>query len=519
MLIQKMIIMKIKQLNKLNEIWHSINREDKSGFGLFSLILIIFYSLLVIFGAFHHEPWRDEAQAWLIARDLDFFGILNQMKYEGTPALWHLIIAPFAKLGFPYYSIAIIHLIISVSAISVFVIKSQFSKLFKILLIFSYYFAYEYAVIARNYSITILFLFLIASMYKRRFEKPILFSFLIFFLLNTNVFGAIMGFALSLLFIFEILKQFNKKVQLLSIGVLLLGIIAVAYQLYSPNHILNNNFFSSFNYYASLYIFTNTFIPLRFEYHHLYTFIFFTFFAFIVFVTFLKKPKLVFLIVLSISGFLYIFLFRYACSHRHHALILVFIIFLLWIEKNYKENNMILKFLNIRDSIISKIGFLRKIVLGFLMFCLLYSVIYNIKTYYNEYKYNFSGAKDMGEFINKNNYDNYEILTSSIHRGVAILPYINQKSIYYFQTKIYSSYGKWIELTPDIISISNDSIVNQIESIFFENKNILVLVSDSIGSNDLPGFECIHKTTSTDFWVNGKFIYENYWLYKSTKQN
>ena len=136
-------------MSKLREIWQNINRDDNSGFNIFSLCLILIYSLLVAFGAYHHEPWRDEAQAWLIARDLDFLGIISQMRYEGTPALWHIIIAPFAKLGFPYYTITIIHLVISISAISVFVSKSHLSKLFKILVIFSYYFAYEYAVIAR----------------------------------------------------------------------------------------------------------------------------------------------------------------------------------------------------------------------------------------------------------------------------------------------------------------------------------------------------------------------------------
>lgn len=504
-------------MNKLIEIWDNINSESKSGFSLFSLILIIVYSILVVFGAYHHEPWRDEAQAWLIARDLDFLGIINQMYVEGTPALWHLIIAPFAKLGFPYYSITVIHLLISISAISVFVTKSHFSKLFKILVIFSYYFAFEYAIIARNYSLTILFLFLIASMYAKRFEKPILFSFLILFLLNTNVFGSVIATAITLLFCYEAFNSINKKVYFVSVIILLMGYVFLLIQLYPPDENPMSVVFTFRDFYSLTNIFTNAFIPLRFEHKNIYTVLFFSLLALVLFLTFIKKPKLFFLITITISGFIYVFVFKHGGYHRHHALIFVFITFILWIEKNYKENYMILKFLHIRDSIISKMDFLRKIVLGIFMFCLLYSVIYNIKTYYNEYKYNFSGAKDMGEFIRNNNFDNYEILTSSVYRGIAVLPYINQESIYYFQTKKYSSFGNWIELPPNIIYISNDSLLKQIERKLLINKNILVLVSDSLNPDLLVDFEIIHKTTNKDFWIDGESVRENYWLYKSVK--
>src|SRR4051812_40575150 len=48
-----------------------------------------------------HEPWFDEAQAWLIARDATLWEILGRMSYEGSPPLWHLLLAPLAKAGAP----------------------------------------------------------------------------------------------------------------------------------------------------------------------------------------------------------------------------------------------------------------------------------------------------------------------------------------------------------------------------------------------------------------------------------
>ena len=42
-------------------------------------IFLTYILITFIITVFFHENWRDEAQAWMIARDLDFMGILNQM--------------------------------------------------------------------------------------------------------------------------------------------------------------------------------------------------------------------------------------------------------------------------------------------------------------------------------------------------------------------------------------------------------------------------------------------------------
>ena len=68
----------------------------------FKNIILLIYIIFTLIITLHHEPWRDEAQSWLIAKNLNILEIINQMKYEGHPCLWHLILLPFAKLNFPY---------------------------------------------------------------------------------------------------------------------------------------------------------------------------------------------------------------------------------------------------------------------------------------------------------------------------------------------------------------------------------------------------------------------------------
>src|SRR5262249_26311519 len=53
--------------------------------------IVTLYGLVVFSMIPFHEPWRDEAHTWLIARDLSYGGIVQQMHYEGYPPLWFLL--------------------------------------------------------------------------------------------------------------------------------------------------------------------------------------------------------------------------------------------------------------------------------------------------------------------------------------------------------------------------------------------------------------------------------------------
>ncbi len=64
--------------------------------------------LLVFFLAFHREPWRDEAETWLMARDASFAEVLHRTAYLGTPVLWFTLLFPFAKSGLPFETQAVL---------------------------------------------------------------------------------------------------------------------------------------------------------------------------------------------------------------------------------------------------------------------------------------------------------------------------------------------------------------------------------------------------------------------------
>ena len=158
-------------------------KENKNEIIIMLTYIIITFTIAVFF----HEKWRDEAQAWLMARDLNFFELLKQMKYEGHPFLWQLILMPFAKLGFPYITETLISLLLMWISVWLLLIKSPFKLFIKVLIIFSLPFIYLYPVISRNYSLIPIALFIIAILYKNRNEKKIQYCLSILFLAYTHV--------------------------------------------------------------------------------------------------------------------------------------------------------------------------------------------------------------------------------------------------------------------------------------------------------------------------------------------
>ena len=64
--------------------------------------LVLFAAMLAIVGP-RHEPWFDEGQAWLLARDATLWDLLaHRVRYEGTPGLWHAILWLFSHAGMPF---------------------------------------------------------------------------------------------------------------------------------------------------------------------------------------------------------------------------------------------------------------------------------------------------------------------------------------------------------------------------------------------------------------------------------
>ena len=87
----------------------------------YSVFLIILWFVIVLFAAFNHEIWRDEAQVWCIVRDLNFFDAFQMARNEGHPFLWYMVVMPFAKLGLPVEAMQIVGLMFVFASVFVLI--------------------------------------------------------------------------------------------------------------------------------------------------------------------------------------------------------------------------------------------------------------------------------------------------------------------------------------------------------------------------------------------------------------
>lgn len=163
------------------------------------------YVVAVASIASQHEPWFDEAQAWLLARDGSLWHMLTaQMRYEGSPALWHLILMGPAKLGLPYSSLTVIAVMVALAGAFVLVRYSPFPWPLTVGVLFSFVVAYQYAVVARSYVLLPLLLFLLAIAWRRRLASPWPFVIVLCLLANVSIHGLLIAGSVFAVHLFEL---------------------------------------------------------------------------------------------------------------------------------------------------------------------------------------------------------------------------------------------------------------------------------------------------------------------------
>ncbi len=217
--------------------WHLTDRRRNILYACLLLAYIAFnLSFLVC-----HENWRDEAQAWLLARELSIPELFAQMSYEGHPCLWHLLLMPLAKLGLPYVSMNILSLTIMSVAAALFLWKSPLPLPMKALALFGIGFSYYYPVISRSYCLIPLFVFMMACFYPARREKPLRYGLAIALLVQTHIIMLGMAAAASLVWLCEAIAGYRRdrerralRVQGAGLALPLLSFILLLLQISAP---------------------------------------------------------------------------------------------------------------------------------------------------------------------------------------------------------------------------------------------------------------------------------------------
>ena len=395
---------------------------------IFNISLLVIFAILTFVTMINHELWRDEAQAWLVVRDLNLLGIIDHVKTEGHPLLWYAVLFPFAKMNVPVFSMQVVSFLLSLAAAFVFLFYSPFNKFTKTAVLFSSGFVYWYSVISRSYSLIPVLIFLCAIFYPKRFERPYIYTLLLILLSNTHV--LMFGFcaAAAVFFVFEILM--NKEKIIAPAILFCVNFFSIVLYLAAGRNenALVQKFSSQADIAVNLYqtlisVFQNIFgnIPKFFC-------VLFLLFVIILITVLFKNDKKIFsAVTLGILFQFFVYRYIWVTSTEKAFLLLLILLFGCWAALNKQELSQKAKNL---CSMIIAIFFLFTWPISFL-------------TVKNDIKLDYSGSKKAAEFI-KNNIPPESVIVSNYNvTTAAISAYLPGTKFYFPQEKSFYTYSKW----------------------------------------------------------------------------
>lgn len=220
---------------------------------LWLLNVLGFYAILLFITIFRHEPWSDEAQAWLLARDSSLKELFaHYMRYEGSPGLWHLLLLIPAKLHFPMFTMQILSGLIACVGVFIFLRYAPFPQWLKTLLPFTFIILYQYAAVARAYVLFPCAFFLAALVFPYRMKRPYLFIGLIIWIASISLHGTVAAIGIILAHYISVLRFWprlgrqERKQQIVAAGMFILFLLGLVMILWLPKD------YNGFGKYANL---------------------------------------------------------------------------------------------------------------------------------------------------------------------------------------------------------------------------------------------------------------------------
>jgi hypothetical protein len=167
-------------------------------------IFLAYVAMLCVFVPFH-EPWADEAQAWLLAHELSIHALLfHNLRHEGHPALWYLLLWIPTHLNVSYSLFNWFSAAIASAGIYVLLRFAPFPFYLRALLPFTFFLGYQYSIVARSYVLFPLLGFLVAHLYRLRRPRPVWMAICLALLANVSVHGTIVACAFAALYAWKL---------------------------------------------------------------------------------------------------------------------------------------------------------------------------------------------------------------------------------------------------------------------------------------------------------------------------
>lgn len=194
------------------------------------LIFAIFVIIYCWFKFSYHELWKDEWQAWLMARDMGWGELAGALYYEGHPGLWYFYLkiwALFANGGNDPMLLQLAHVLVMVGVFAFLFFRLKVPFVVKTLLLISYYPFFEYGMVSRGYAFVMLIGFVLVSLIEKPEKNWKWLAVLFFLFCQTEVYAVMMAGTLIFYLFLENGKALYQKSELKKIGLGALSGLAI----------------------------------------------------------------------------------------------------------------------------------------------------------------------------------------------------------------------------------------------------------------------------------------------------
>jgi hypothetical protein len=182
----------------------SVARQTVARASWFERVMLIAYAALISLMSLRHEPWKDETQTWRMAIDSQgLVDLWRNSRYEGHPLLFHLLLQTVGHVSRSWWAAATLHVLIACIAVWIVLRYAPFSRLQKVLVVFGYFPAYEYAVVVRPYGLGMLLAFAACVAWTATRRRRGWTALWLVLLANTSVMGTLLAMTLVLAFAVE----------------------------------------------------------------------------------------------------------------------------------------------------------------------------------------------------------------------------------------------------------------------------------------------------------------------------
>lgn len=444
--------------------------------------------------ATYHEPWRDEADSWLMARDASLSEMLHVAGYAGTPVLWYLIQAPLAKAGAPYVSQRYLHLVIATSVAGVLLFRGPFPFVTRLALVFGYFLSFEYAVVARNYSCGILLCFIALVLDGERAKLAALYGLAIGLAANASVHFTILATALVIPVIWDAARSGARWAGRVGIGLALTGIALAVWQLWPPpDGQLPPGMFTRFETFRISDALSEAFAPRARGGHWKLTLGVLA--TGLVVARLWSAPRALLVFGLSSAGLFYVFVFKYASGVHHYGLFFVAIVIALWMaEGTALAGNAILW---------------HRVFTVAMVVVLLPSVYVATRVWMLEVRYAFSEAGDMARFIQVSHLEGARI---AAHPPMAsVLAFLPRRTFWYPALGEEGSHMKWDARYRRAWEMTLSTAIARLKAQCPDWQNsrdpMLLLVNTALPEANLEGYRLLYSTPGRPWLVEDEVFY------------